>query len=256
MFTLPTGLICGSFDCREFGDLEYSPKRTTQLYEIEFFMEDGFFVYADNQVFPIRKNHIQIKHPGQVCYSKLPFKTMFLKFAADGDLAQRLNHAAEYFPCSAPKQAITLLSRIILLHEQGDRSLELYEALLSFLQLVLTDSDGQSRDRPEISRAKAFVEANFSQSITLDDIAASVNLSPIYFHNLFTKTAGISPHEYLTRFRISESKKLLWDSHIPISRIAEDCGFGCQQYFSRVFKKQTGMTPGQYRREAYHNYFK
>lgn len=254
MLSLPTKLICGSFDCREFGDLTYSPKRTVQLFEIEFFMEDGFFVYADDKVFPIRKHHIHLKHPGQICYSKLPFQTMFLKFAAEGELAQRLLQAEEYFPCSQPEKAAALLSKIILLHEQGDGSLALYEAVLSFLMLILTDGHGS--DRSMIARSKAFMESHYAEGITLDDIARSVNLSPIYFHNLFSSAVGMSPHRWLTGYRIAESKKLLWNSQIPISDIAEQCGFGCQQYFSRVFKKETAMTPGQYRREAYHNYLR
>lgn len=260
MFTLPTGLICGSFDCREFGNLEYSPKRTTQLYEIEFFTEDGFSVFADDKAFPIRKHHIQIKHPGQVCYSKLPFKTMFLKFAAEGELAERLEHASAYFACSHPEEATELLSRIILLHEQKDNELALYSALLSFLHLVLSDSDRASassdRNADLIYQAKTFIKSRYRENITLSDIAASANLSSIYFHNLFTAATGISPRLYLTRLRINESKKLLWNSHIPISEIAERCGFGGQQYFSRVFKKETGMTPGQYRKQAWKNYLK
>lgn len=254
MLSLPTKLICGSFDCREFGDLTYSPKRTVQMFEIEFFMEDGFFVYSDDKVFPIRKHHIHLKHPGQVCYSKLPFRTMFLKFSAEGELAQRLLQAEEYFPCSQPEKAAALLSKIILLHEQGDDSLALYEAVLSFLMLVLTD--GQGSDQSVIARSKEFMERHYAQGITLDDIAKSVNLSSIYFHNLFSAAVGMSPHRWLTGLRIAESKKLLWNSQISISEVAERCGFGCQQYFSRVFKKETAMTPGQYRRQAYHNYLK
>lgn len=254
MLSLPTDLICGSFDCREFGDLTYSPKRTIQLFEIEFFMKDGFFVYADDKVFPIRKHHIQIKHPGQVCYSKLPFRTMFLKFAAEGELARRLLQAEEYFPCTQPEKAAALLSKIILLHEQGTDSLALYEAFLSFLMLILTDGHGS--DRSVVSRAKGFMEQHYAEGITLEDVAQSVNLSSIYFHSLFSAAVGISPHRWLTQLRISESKKLLWNSQIPICDIAERCGFGCQQYFSRVFKKETGMTPGKYRKEAWHNYLK
>lgn len=252
MLSLPTNLICGSFDCREFGDLTHSPKRTVQMFEIEFFTEDGFWVYSDDKAFPIRKHHVHLKHPGQVCYSKLPFRTMFLKFSAEGELAQRLLQAEEYFPCTQPEKAAALLSKIILLHEQKNDALALYEAVLSFLMLILTDGHGS--DQSVISRAKGYMEQHYAEGISLEDIAKSVNLSSIYFHNLFSKAVGMSPREYLTRLRINESKKLLWNSDVPMSWIAEQCGFGCQQYFSRVFKKETGMTPGQYRREAYHNY--
>ncbi|MBP3381026.1 MAG: AraC family transcriptional regulator, partial [Clostridia bacterium] len=49
-------------------------------------------------------------------------------------------------------------------------------------------------------------------------------------------------------------KKMLWDSANSIGYIAESCGFGCQQYLNKIFKQQTGMTPGQYRKSIGENY--
>ena len=258
MLSLPTDIICGYCDCSEFGNLTVSPKRCVTKFEIEFYLEDGFSTFADDKEYKIQKGHIQIAKPGQVRYSQLPFKTMYLKFSADGELARKLYAASGYFCSSHPKLIAQKLDEIILLNENKDNELLLYSRLLSFLNLVLKDSDipvsQQGSNYQIISKAKRYIESHYSEPIRLDDIAASVNLSPIYFHNVFTTTLGISPHNYLINVRISEAKRQLWDSTVSLDLVAENCGFGCQQYFSKIFKKETGTSPGKYRKEFQHNY--
>ena len=99
-----------------------------------------------------------------------------------------------------------------------------------------------------------FIENHFDSQIKLKDIADSVHLSEIYFHNIFTEGTGITPHEYLISCRIKNAKRLLWNSKIPVKEVAERSGFGCQQYLNKVFKKKTGMTPGSYRKSIQQNY--
>ncbi len=258
MITLPYNIICGYCDCSEFGDLKVSPKRKATKFEIEFYLEDGLSTFADDKEYIIKKHHIQIAKPNQIRYSHLPFKTMYLKFSADGELAERLQKAPEYYPSSHPEKITELLSEIILLNEGGNNELLLHSRLLSFLNIILNDSKipkFQSGSNYEIiSKAKRYIEVNYSSAITLKDIAGVVNLSPIYFHNIFTSACGISPHEYLIKCRIGEAKKQLWNSSIGLGIIAENCGFGCQQHFNKTFKKETGISPGKYRKEFQQNY--
>lgn len=258
MFTLPYNITCGYFDCSEFINLSLSPKRKVIKFEIEFYLEDGLSTFADNNEYIIKKHHIQIAKPNQIRYSHLPFKTMYLKFSVDGDIAEKLKNAPEYFRSSHPEKIIEKLDEIILLNESGNNDLLLHSRLLSFINLILYDSgipNLQSGQNYEIiAKAKRFIETNFNNSITLKNIANSVNLSPIYFHNIFTSACGISPHDYLINCKIAEAKKQLWDSKIPLNLVAENCGFGCQQYFTKIFKKQTGITPGKYRKEIQQNY--
>ena len=127
-----------------------------------------------------------------------------------------------------------------------------------YINLALYDSEipnlQSGKNYEIISNAKRFIENNYKNSINLKDIADSVNLSPIYFHNIFTNACGVSPHDYLIDCRITEAKKQLWDSDKNLDFIAQNCGFGCAQYFSRIFKKITGITPGKYRKEVQQNY--
>ena len=97
--------------------------------------------------------------------------------------------------------------------------------------------------------AKKYIEKNYIYHISTEDIAASVNLSESRFRYLFGAAYGISPHAYLTEVRISAAKEMLFDNDIPITEIAEKCGFNCQQYLNDTFKKATGVSPGKYREQ-------
>lgn len=258
MLTLPYNISCGYCDCSEFGELQISPKREVKKFEIEFYLENGHSTFVNSEKYIIKKHYIQIAKPGQVRYSILPFKTMYLKFSAEGDIAEKLLNAPEYFSSSHSERILNKLTEIILLNETGSNELLLQSRLLSFLNLVLYDSElsknQTSQNYEIISKAKRYIENHFMEAINLKDVANAVNLSPIYFHNIFSSVCSISPHDYLINFRIAEAKKQLWNSEIPINLIAENCGFSCQQYFNKVFKKQTGTSPGKYRKETQRNY--
>ena len=258
MITLPYNITCGYFDCGKFNGLPVSPKRKSVKYEIEFYLEDGKTTFTDGREYLIKKNYIQIAKPNQVRYSFLPFKTLYLKFNVEGEIAELLDNAPEYFLSSHPEKIIEKLNEIILLNESGSNELLLQSRLLSFFNLILYDSEIpnlQGGTNYEIvSKAKRYIEGHYFEQITLKDIADSAHLSPIYFHNIFSSACGMSPHEYLISCRIAEAKKLLWDSNIPLSIVGENCGFGCQQYFNKIFKKETGTTPGKYRKEIGQKY--
>lgn len=258
MLTLPQNIVCGYYDCREFGDLALSPKRKATKYEIEFYLEDGLSTFADDKEYIIKSHFIQIAKPNQIRYSRLPFKTIYLKFTADGEIAEMLSAAPEYFYCRNFEKVIETLDEIILLNENGNNKILLQSRLLYLLNLIHNNSKNSNLNNPQaletISKAKKYIKSNFMNEITLKDISTAVNLSPIYFHNIFTGVTGISPHDYLINCRICEAKKLLWNSQIPLEMIAENCGFGCQQYFNKIFKKETGTTPGKYRKEIQQNY--
>ena len=258
MITLPHNIACGYWDCSEFGNLSVSPKRKTVKFEIEFYLEDGDLTFTDDKAYLIKKHYIQIAKPNQIRYSKLPFKTMYLKFSADDEIAERLTNANEYFRCSHPEKIIEKLDEIILLNENKGNAILLYSRILSFINLVLYDSEipnlQSGKNYEIISKAKRFIESNYKNSISLKDIASSVNLSHVYFYNIFTSACGFSPHDYLVNCRIAEAKKQLWNCDISLNCIAEDCGFGCAQYLNKIFKKHTGITPGKYRKEIQQNY--
>lgn len=104
-----------------------------------------------------------------------------------------------------------------------------------------------SKNNELIKKAIRYISENFSHNLTLDDIAGYVHLNPAYFSTLFKQSTGSSFKEYLNMVRVEESKRLLAGTDYSIVDISAATGFEDQSYFSKVFKKYTGLTPKQYR---------
>ena len=96
-------------------------------------------------------------------------------------------------------------------------------------------------------KAIRYISKNFAGNLTLEDVAEHVHLNATYFSTLFKQSTGSTFREYLNMVRIEESKRLLTSTDYSILEIALATGFEDQSYFSKVFKKHTGLTPKQYR---------
>lgn len=256
---LPYDITCGYFDCSEFAGLTVSPRREVTKYEIEYYLADGLTTTTDDVEYPVKKDHIRIASPGQHVFSRLPFHTMYLKFSANGILAEKFQAAPKYFAAVNTHKIKELLSEVIRLSNDKNQELLFHSKLLEVLHVILGDSllsnTPKNINVKVVETAKKYMDEHYSQPITLSDIATAVSLSPNHFHTVFKATYQMTPHEYLISKRISAAKEMLWDTQTGISEIAEKCGFGCQQYFSEVFKKEVGITPGKYRKSLQQNYF-
>lgn len=99
---------------------------------------------------------------------------------------------------------------------------------------------------PEISKAIGFIEKNLSD-VNLMNTARHVNLSQSYFSTVFKKEMGVSFSDYVIQARIDRAKELFIASDYKICYVASILGFNDPSYFSRVFKKITGIRPNEYR---------
>jgi two-component system response regulator YesN len=94
-----------------------------------------------------------------------------------------------------------------------------------------------------------FVEAHYSESVTLGDLSGTFRISPSYLSKLFRKHAGRSFGEFLAAIRIEAAKRLIRESpDMPLKDVAEKVGFNDPFYFSRVFKSIAGLPPSDYSR--------
>lgn len=98
-----------------------------------------------------------------------------------------------------------------------------------------------------LHKAIRYFSEHIADDISLESAAAHVYLSPSYFGKLFKQEMKMSCSEYLSRLRVERARRLLPDRSLPIAKIAEMVGFGDQGYFTKVFRKITGMSPGEYR---------
>ena len=259
-FLLPTKLTCGYFDSSAFGSLRVSPKRVSTMFEIEYFLRDGNHMFSNGIAYPIRRSFVRICSPGEERYSELPFQTKYVKFMVEGRLAEALRSAPRYFPIVQSLELTELLDELLAAYSMQERDdILLYGKLLSYIALVLKNADRSAQvasyQSEMIVMAQEFIRAHYGESIQLCDIAKAVNLSPNYFHTLFSKACGQTPREYLEEYRVRIAKKLLLTTHLSLCAIAEECGFHNQQYLTTVFKTRVGCAPTQFRSQHQSAYF-
>jgi len=121
-----------------------------------------------------------------------------------------------------------------------------------FLHIISGLSDEiQAQIRSEIDgiipRVLKYLNNNYHREITLADAAKSVNISYYYFSKIFKDEVGKNFSDYLTELRIEKSMKFLENSRISIKEVCQKIGYNDPNYYCKIFKKITGMTPTEYR---------
>lgn len=122
-------------------------------------------------------------------------------------------------------------------------------AILGGISAALHVQGGRQRSyNPHVRKALDYIEANYMLSISTEDIAAAAGIHVGHLHRIFPAEAGMNVGEYLTHLRIEKAKMLLMHTDISNASIATRIGLSSQQYFCRLFKKETGMSPQEYRK--------
>ncbi len=155
-----------------------------------------------------------------------------------GDLAERImrESAGDAYGKELMMQFLTMELLVALsraLHEEWEESLRVRH--------------GKARELVIIARD--YLKQNFNRGVSVADAAAYVFLSQGYFTRAFRDEFGISPMSYLMKERVNAACKLLEQKEIKVSGIATQVGFSSPQRFNVAFRKQTGMTPVQYRKK-------
>jgi AraC-like DNA-binding protein len=96
-------------------------------------------------------------------------------------------------------------------------------------------------------KIKNMIDDNFQKEINLSTISENVFLSEEYLRHLFKDEYGVSPIKYLIQKRVDHAKILLIETSKTIKELSYDCGFSDEHYFSKLFKKMTGLSPVQFR---------
>ena len=122
----------------------------------------------------------------------------------------------------------------------------------SLLELIyhiskVAAKSGQNRNSDIITQALTYIITNYNKQLTLDELAKKAGYSKSRFSHLFFEIAGMSPIKYQNDIRLKNSCELLLSTDLPITEIAQSCGFNDPLYFSRIFKKKYKISPTQYR---------
>ncbi len=241
-----------------YGNVKTTNLRRTKMYEFEYITEDGGTSYIEDRSFPIRKGGIILAKPGQLRHTDLPHRCLYVHAVIeDSEICSLLDSLPNFFMPSEPERfdaafrAFLYQTNFPKKENDIDITIKFLEILSLFIKAPLSEESNRAvsgKGLESVHRAISFIDKNYTKNITLDDIASHVHLSKIYFHNLFLKLTGQTPHEYLLSKRINNAKFLLTVTDKSFSDIAYDCGFSSQTYMTYVFKKRLSLTPTQYKK--------
>ena len=125
--------------------------------------------------------------------------------------------------------------------------------VLAAMTLLLRDHstatdkpEGDSRILSSVKLALGYISSEYRKPLTLDDIANAAGLSKYYLAREFRRITGKTPVGYLCEVRCEKAKSLLAEGNMSVTAVAHACGFSNLSYFTKTFKKATGVLPSEY----------
>lgn len=100
------------------------------------------------------------------------------------------------------------------------------------------------------TRAQRYLDNHYLESLTLSQIAEAMGVSKFHLDRVFLSRTGCTPVQYITRRRMARAQTLLASTELTVRRVAEQCGYANYNYFTALFRRTVGMTPGEYRKIA------
>ena len=136
----------------------------------------------------------------------------------------------------------------------------LQSLLLELIYLISKDTAFKNKNSNStynysiIEKSLNYIKEHLTDDLSLENVAKSMSLSPTYFHNTFKTAVGKTLRDYIEEQRIKKATNLLLTTNYSLTKIAYECGFSSQSYFSYVFKRKMNITPREYVKEIYNKY--
>lgn len=134
------------------------------------------------------------------------------------------------------------------------KDMQINEKLSALLTILMQESwhpdtnSSHAAGKRNLREIKDYINLHYAQKITLDDLAQQFFINKFYLTRLFKEQFGISVNSYLLQVRTTQAKQLLRFTDLSIEQVGQKCGMNDANYFSRMFKKVEGVTPGEYRK--------
>ncbi|MEX1031085.1 MAG: AraC family transcriptional regulator [Paenibacillaceae bacterium] len=142
-------------------------------------------------------------------------------------------------------QGANMFDRLSQIREPG-KMLSWMKERIIIPFLLERDARASMQLKQMVERTIEYIQANYMKNISLENCADLVGTNSYTLSKLFKHIVGVNFIDYITELRLDKAKELLRESDFKINDIAEEVGYQ-QRYFNRIFKKQVGVTPSQYR---------
>ena len=182
----------------------------------------------------------------------VPLKEYYVSVPEDLQESLSVFRPARYHKLTDSEEVRELIEGIGRLYRTGGGA-ELADTAMKMLFLLLflelsaqIDKNGQ-RKSGKMERLIGYINENYAYDISIEELAERFGYSSRYIRKCFKEETGISCSQYIISLRIERAKELLWSGSGTVTETAAATGFNSSQYFCRIFRQYTGMTPMEYR---------
>lgn len=246
------GVECWQYPVNRTGGYEYPQILVTNEGEGEITVNGTTVKLPENSVFYIPPHLPHEYHSlsdswivSRVCFSGSEVLPLLEKWKLN-KYAYFLSTDAERMKRIISKAYYTIKSDKIYGNHYA--SAQLYDLLIEYRKIAENrQSELTSVSTAALADVLRYIEKNYSGQIKLGDMAQAAGITEQHLCRLFKKNFQMRPMEYLAKVRIQHAKEMLVYSEKNISEIAKATGFPDNSYFSALFKKYEGITPGEYR---------
>lgn len=238
--------------------------RKTTMFEIELPIEKGGISYINSDTMAIDPDMVICAKPGQMRHTKLPYKCYYIHLmVTEGRLYDHLTDIPNYVKTGKYEKYRGIFQRLCEHYEGATEPDEilLQSLVLELIHTLINDSKKLlSHERVKRSNYKAiestikYVRENLTSDLSLEVMARRAGFTPVHFHNVFKASTGKTLREYVEEQRVKKAASLLITTDDTLARIAYECGFSSQSYFSYAFKRKMGKTPREYAKEVFKRY--
>ena len=238
-------LACGDFRSERYFHTAQTPQRTTCVYELEFYTEDGGTSFVNQAAYPQKGCHLLLVRPGMQRFTVGKSRCLYAHFLPHAPLLEeRLAELPVAFSLAGEEAALFagLFAPFAGADGSPHATLIALAALCRILDLLLTrqgggNGTGQPLPHAEgLLRAKVYMETHYGEHLTLDTLCTLAHFSKNHFRVLFTRAFGLSPAEYLTQVRISSALQMRAEGGYTEKEIAYRCGFSSQSHMIHVLR--------------------
>ncbi len=171
-------------------------------------------------------------HPGSFMDAFFGLSNLLVDSAAEAEAGNRMTEQAHFAYVNARSYAQAVQN--------------LYMVCEKYIQEE-QEKLKEKKGKPILTAVK-FIKEHFREQISLEDVADGSNVSPNYLSKLFKSEMQVGFNEYLTQIRLEESQHLLAETNLSIREVASQVGYLDEKYYAKLFKKNTGIKPTDYRR--------
>ena len=116
------------------------------------------------------------------------------------------------------------------------------------------NSENTNTTAVEIKNTLSYIHTHYQEKLTLDTVASVVGLSKYYLAHEFRKHVGVTIIDYINHIRCENAKRMLQENQMSIAEISTSCGYPNPPYFTKIFSRNTGMRPNEYRKRMLKDY--